>query len=157
MLPIGPTEKENSPYMPLSAFAGNPLLVSPDRLVEQGLLSRQDIDSLLRGERRGELSRSSTFELRWLRRAFEHFDKTSGGGRQSEFDAFALAESFWLEDFSLFSAIQKKEGTSDWTRWNQELRMRQPVAVIRAQKNLANEIRYHQFVQWQFSAQWKEA
>ena len=157
MLPIGPTEKENSPYMPLSAFAGNPLLVSPDRLVEQGLLSRQDIETPFSAGKGGvNYPEAARLKLRWLRRAFEHFDKTSGGGRQSEFDAFALAESFWLEDFSLFSAIQKKEGTSDWTRWNQELRMRQPVAVIRAQKNLANEIRYHQFVQWQFSAQWKE-
>ena len=56
----------------------------------------------------------------------------------------------------MFSAIQGKERTSDWTRWNEELRTRQPAAVIRAQKYFANDIRYHQFVQWQFSVQWKE-
>ena len=56
----------------------------------------------------------------------------------------------------MFSAIQGKEGTSDWTRWNKELRTRQPAGVIRALKYSANDIHYHQFVQWQFSVQWKE-
>ena len=56
----------------------------------------------------------------------------------------------------MFSAIQAKEGTADWTRWQPELRTRQPDAVIRAQKHFADDIRYHEFVQWQFSVQWKE-
>ena len=99
---------------------------------------------------------AARLKLQWLKKAFEHFEKNRHGGRQSELDAFARAESFWLEDFSLFSAIQEKEGTSDWTRWDQELRTRQPDAIIRAQKYFANDIRYHQFVQWQFSVQWKE-
>jgi 4-alpha-glucanotransferase len=99
---------------------------------------------------------AADLKLRWLKKAFEHFQTKTHRGRQSELDAFACAESFWLEDFSLFSAIQGKEGTSDWTRWNQDLRTRRPDAVIRAQKSLADDIRYHQFVQWQFSLQWKE-
>jgi 4-alpha-glucanotransferase len=94
-------------------------------------------------------------KMRWLKKAFENFEKKSHGGRQSEFDAFAHAESYWLEDFSLFSAVQVKEGTSDWTRWSHELRTRQPDAVARAQKYLAEDMRFHQFVQWQFSVQWK--
>jgi len=94
-------------------------------------------------------------KLRWLRKAFEHFEKNSRDGRQSEVDAFAQAESFWLEDFSLFSAIRESEGNSDWTRWNEGLRTRQSDAVIRAQKHFASDIRFHQFVQWQFSVQWK--
>jgi len=71
-------------------------------------------------------------------------------------DAFSRAESYWLGDFSLFSAIQAKEGIADWTRWQPELRTRQPDAVIRARKRLADDIRYHEFIQWQFSVQWQE-
>jgi 4-alpha-glucanotransferase len=157
MLPIGPAGGENSPYQSPSAFGGNPLLVSPDRLVEQGLLGRQDIElPISEVEGKVNFPAAASLKLRWLKRAFEHFKTNTHDGRQSELDAFACAESFWLEDFSLFSAIQGKEGTSDWTRWNQELRMRQPDALLRAQKCLADDIRYHQFVQWQFSVQWKE-
>ena len=157
MLPIGPAGAENSPYQSLSAFGGNPLLLSPDRLVEQGLLGRQDIERpVSEGEGKVNYPAAARLKRRWLRKAFERFEQNRHGSGQSELDAFARAESFWLEDFSLFLAIQGKEGTSDWTRWNQELRTRQPEAVIRAQKYLANDIRYHQFVQWQFSVHWKE-
>jgi 4-alpha-glucanotransferase len=157
MLPIGPAGEENSPYKSPSAFGGNPLLVSPDRLVEQGILGRQDIELPFSG-REGKVNypAAARFKLPLLKKAFEHFEKNSHDGRQSEFDAFAHAESFWLEDFSLFSAIQGSEGTSDWTRWNQELRTRQPEAIMRAQKRFASDIRFHQFVQWQFFLQWQE-
>ena len=157
ILPIGPTGEGNSPYQSLSAFGGNPLLVSPDRLVEQGLLDRQDIElPISGGEGKVNYPAAVRMKQRWLKKAFEHFEKNRHAGRQSELDAFVQAESFWLWDFSLFSAIQSKEGTSDWTRWNQELRTRQPDAIIRAQKYFACDIRYHEFVQWQFSLQWKE-
>ena len=157
MLPLGPAGEDNSPYQSLSAFGGSPLLVSPDRLVEQGLLDRQDIElPISGGEEKVDYPAAARLKSRWLRKAFEHFENNRHGGGQSELDAFARAESFWLEDFSLFSAIQGKEGTSNWTQWNQELRTRQPDALIRARKYLANDMRYHQFVQWQFSVQWKE-
>ena len=157
MLPIGPAGEDNSPYKSPSAFGGNPLLVSPDRLVEQGILGRQDIEPPISGsEGKVNYPAAARLKFRLLRKAFEHFEKHSHDGRQSEFAAFAQAESFWLEDFSLFSAIQGSEGTSDWTRWNQELRTRQPEAIIRAQKHFASDIRFHQFVQWQFFLQWQE-
>ncbi|MGB9513615.1 MAG: 4-alpha-glucanotransferase [Candidatus Acidiferrum sp.] len=157
MLPIGPAGDENSPYQSPSAFAGNPLLVSPDRLLEQGLLGPQDIEPPVSGgEGKVNYPAAARLKLQWLKKAFEHFKKNRHGDRQAELNAFVRAESFWLEDFSLFSAIQGKEGTSDWTRWNQELRTRKPDAIIRARKYFSNDIRYHQFVQWQFSVQWKE-
>ncbi len=156
MLPIGPTGGDNSPYQSPSAFAGNPLLLSPERLVEQGLLNPQEITQPI-----GEISESVNFSetARWkmvlLKKAYEHFGEQKHVGRQTEFDAFARAESYWLEDFSLFSAIQAKEGTADWTCWQPELRTRQPDALRRARKRLADDIRYHEFIQWQFSVQWK--
>jgi 4-alpha-glucanotransferase len=157
MLPIGPTGGDNSPYQSPSAFAGNPLLLSPERLVEQGLLSSQEICPPICG-----LAGSVNFPeaARWksvlLKKAYSHFGEQKHVGRQPELDAFSRAESYWLGDFSLFSAIQAKEGIADWTRWQPELRTRQPDAVIRARKRLADDIRYHEFIQWQFSVQWQE-
>jgi 4-alpha-glucanotransferase len=155
MLPIGPVEEYNSPYESPSAFGGNPLLLSPDRLMEQGLLERQDIALPISGsERNVNYPAAQDLKLRWLRKAFDHFENSKHGSRQSELEAFACAQSFWLQDFALFSAIGAKEGTSDWTRWAPELRTRQPDAVNRARKDLAHNLRYHEFVQWQFSVQW---
>ena len=157
MLPIGPTGGDNSPYQSPSAFAGNPLLLSPDRLMEQGLLSREEISPPISDE---VGSVNFTGAARWktalLKKAFEHFGEQKHVGRQSEFDTFSREESYWLEDFSLFSAIQESKNTADWTRWQLDLRTRQPDAVLRAQRRFADDIRYHEFVQWQFSVQWKE-
>ena len=95
MLPIGPAGEENSPYKSPSAFGGNPLLVSPDRLVEQGILGRQDIELPISGcEEKVNYPAAARLKLRLLKKAFEHFEKNSHDGRQSEFDAFAQAESF---------------------------------------------------------------
>jgi 4-alpha-glucanotransferase len=157
MLPIGPTGEDASPYQSLSAFAGNSLLISLDRLVEQGLLDRKDIALPVAGrEGRVDYPAATWLKARCLRMAFEHFDTDRHGGRQSEVDAFVRAESHWLEDYSLFLAIQASEGTSDWTQWKQELRTRRPDAIIRTQEHFAGDIRFHQFVQWQFSVQWRE-
>ena len=157
MLPIGPTCGDNSPYQSPSAFAGNPLLLSPDRLVEQGLLGLEEIGNPTFGTAgKVNFAEAARWKTALLKKAFEHFGEQKHVGKQSEFDAFSKAESYWLDDFSLFSAIQESEGTSDWTRWQLDLRTRQPDAVLRAQKRFANDIRYHEFVQWQFSVQWKE-
>ena len=157
MLPIGPTCEDNSPYQSPSAFAGNPLLLSLDRLAEQGLLNREEI-GLPASEKAGSVNfpEAARWKTALLKKAFEHFGEQKHIGRQSDLDAFLVDESYWLGDFSLFSAIRESEGTSDWTRWQPELRMRQPDAMTRAQKRFADDIRYHEFVQWQFSEQWKE-
>jgi len=157
MLPIGPTGGDNSPYQSPSAFAGNPLLLSPDRLVEQGLLNREEI-SLPASEKAGSVNfpEAARWKTALLKKAFQHFGEQKHVGRQSDFDTFLVEESYWLRDFSLFSAIQESEGTADWTRWQPDLRTRQPDAMTRAQKRFADDIRYHEFVQWQFSVQWKE-
>jgi len=157
MLPIGPTCEDNSPYQSPSAFAGNPLLLSLDRLAEQGLLNREEI-GLPASEKAGSVNfpEAARWKTALLKKAFEHFGEQKHVGRQSDLDAFLVDESYWLGDFSLFSAIRESEGTSDWTRWQPELRMRQPDAMTRAQKRFADDIRFHEFVQWQFSEQWKE-
>ena len=157
MLPIGPTGGDNSPYQSCSAFAGNPLLISPERLVALGFLKRQDI-LLLDSKDAGNVNypEAAHWKMPLLKKAFEHFTERKHADKLSEFDAFSKTESYWLQDFSLFSAIQEKEGSADWTRWQPELRTRQPEAMLRAQKRFADDIRFHEFVQWQFSVQWTE-
>jgi 4-alpha-glucanotransferase len=133
------------------------LLVSPDRLVEQGLLSQEEIGDPTSGNAaKVNFLEAGRWKTALLRRAYEHFAEQKHAGRQSEFDVFSNAESYWLEDFSLFSAIQGREVTADWTRWQPGLRARKPEAMLSAQKRFAADMRYHKFVQWQFSVQWQE-
>ena len=157
MLPIGPAGEGNCPYQSMSAFGGNPLLVSPDRLVSEGFLESSDIEHYI-SSNDGKVNYPAAEELktRLLRRAFENFENKPQGQSQIDFNAFKHMESYWLDDFSLFLAIQTKEGTSNWTRWSQELKTRQLDAIIAVQKDLGAEIRYHEFVQWQFAVQWNE-
>jgi 4-alpha-glucanotransferase len=100
MLPIGPTGGDNSPYQSPSAFAGNPLLLSPDRLVEQGLLNREEI-SLPASEKAGSVNfpEAARWKTALLKKAFEHFGEQKHVGRQSDFDTFLVEESYWLRDF----------------------------------------------------------
>ena len=157
MLPVGPAGEGNCPYQSMSAFGGDPLLVSPDRLVVQGFLESFDIEHYI-SSNDGKVNYPAAEELktRLLRRAFENFENKPQGQSQIDFNAFKHMESYWLDDFSLFLAIQTKEGTSNWTRWSQELKTRQLDAIIAVQKDLGAEIRYHEFVQWQFAVQWNE-
>ena len=157
MLPIGPTGQDNSPYQSISAFGGNPLLVSFDCLVKQGFLESSDIEFYIScNEGKVNYLAAQGFRPRLLRKAFENSEKNKSESGQSALGEFIRAEAYWLEDLSLFLAIQEKEGTSDWTKWEQGLRTRQPDAILHARENLAEDIRYHKFVQWQFSSQWKK-
>lgn len=157
MLPIGPIGDGNCPYQSMSAFGGNPLLISPDRLLAQGFLESSDIEHYMpSNDGKVNYLASKEFNSSLLRRAFENFENKRQAQQCVDFDAFKHLESYWLADFSLFLAIQNKEGTSDWTKWNQELKTRQLDAIIRVQKELEDEIRYHEFIQWQFAVQWNE-
>ena len=157
MLPIGPTGEESSPYQLASAFAGNPSLISPDKLVEQGLLQHHDLEIPV-AQIVGKVAYSATSYLKqkWLKQAFMRFEESKNNQRQDEFNVFIRTESFWLDDFALFLTLQEKEGVLNWTKWSQELRTRELSAIIQAQKDFASVIRYHQFVQWQFALQWQE-
>ena len=155
MLPVGATGDGDSPYQSPSAFGGNPLLLSPERLVEQGLLVSSEIESLATDELGSvDYSAATQLKTRLLRKAFQRFESQAPGAQHAELPAYIRAESFWLNDLALFLAIQEKEGPQ-WTQWTPKLRLRGPDEVIRARKDLAAAIRYHEFVQWQFAVQWK--
>ena len=120
-------------------------------MVSEGFLESSDIEHYMRSND-GKVNYLATeeFKSRLLRRAFENFENKPQAKCQIDFDSFKRLEAYWLDDFSLFLGIQDAQGTSNWTRWSQELKTRQLDAITRVQKDLAHEIRYHEFVQWQF-------
>ena len=156
ILPLGPTSSHNSPYSCLSAFAGNPLLISPQRLHEQGLLSASDLEAPEFPVERVDRERMGPWKEAVLRRSW---DRLRAGGHASlleEIDAFAQSplRACWLEDWTLFSALTARFAGRPWTSWPPGLRRREPGALSAARTALAPEIDYHRYLQFLFWRQW---
>jgi 4-alpha-glucanotransferase len=151
--PIGPTSTAhaNSPYQSFSAFAGNPLLVSLDRLVETGLLADEDLPDGEFDRHRVEFGRVSGAKRAALRTAFDRFDPDDS----EEFDAFRDREADWLDGYALFMALKDEFDGVLWTEWPAPVKTREPDALAEYRESLAAEVRYHEFVQYVFDRQWR--
>lgn len=150
MLPVGPAGPGNSPYASPSAFAGSPLLISLEKLAQDGLLSASDLRPV-RGlsRERVRYGAAARFKEARLRKALAAF--TPNGAFQAFVD-----ESHWLPDYALYMALKNAHGGAPWTSWPAALRSRDSEALQAARREHAAEIRYHEFVQYVFARQWAE-
>lgn len=155
MLPVEPVGLDNSPYQCTSAFAGNPLLISPDSLVTQGLLSKKRLAQERFPEDKVDFRAAREMKHRLLREAFKTLERKADPAQEKAFHEFVEEAAYWLDDFALFYAIAKKMGTRDWTTWDKALRVRKIQALVQAKKTFAGDIRFLQFQQWQFALQWE--
>ena len=156
--PIGPTigAAGESPYQSPSAFAGNPLLIDLNGLVEDGLLTRDDIEPVPElPTDRVDYAGVREYKQPLLRRAFERFE--AGDGEPSlaaaDLDAFREREP-WMTEYALFRAISAARPEDTWVEWPDPLRTREPGALDAAREEHAETVRYHEFVQWTFDRQW---
>ena len=152
VLPLGPTGYGESPYQSPSAFAGNPLMISPEKLREEGLLSYAD-EELYRPPREDRVFFDEVRENRTalLRRAFAQ----SGAALAEETRRFR-AEQDWVEDYALFAALKTRYGGQSWIQWpDRDIRTRRPEALRRAAAELKEEVDFHVFCQYLFRKQWK--
>jgi len=157
VLPLGPTSYGDSPYQCFSSFAGNPLLVSLERLREHGWLSAADL-----GEPPGLDPRSVDYGrvIAWKRplfeKAFEAFGSRASSQQREAFEAFSSSHAGWLADFSLFMALKQSHAGAAWSSWERGLAQREPDALARASRELARERQVAEFAQWLFYEQWAE-
>jgi 4-alpha-glucanotransferase len=157
VLPLGPTGYGDSPYQCYSAFAGNPLLISLERLRDAGLLSAAHLISFPRTDRSDavdfDVVRPAHFQL--LERAYASF--LSGGDAKlaAAFARFKTEEAKWLDDYTLYAAIKEDQGGIGWTDWKPELAKRQPASLAAAKARLATAIDRHAFIQFLFAIQWR--
>lgn len=154
VLPLNPTDPicGNSPYSSISAFAGNTLLISPDRLFEEDFVSRADLEPVPSfPEAFCDFSRAIHYKERVLERAYENF-KAHGIQRDS-FEQFCDDNSSWLEDFSHFVVVKKHFDGMIWTQWPVDLRDREPGALKSVFNQYAEHIRIVKFRQYLFFRQ----
>jgi 4-alpha-glucanotransferase len=157
ILPLGPTGYGDSPYQCFSAFAGNPYIISPESLIEVGLLTQDELysDPSFQDE---EVNYGPVipWKLEVLDQAFDHFNRSSPSHLKEEYVLFQQEQSSWLDDFALFMALKEYHGGSSWVNWQPELRDRQPEALQRAKENLQQSIQKQIFRQFIFFRQWAE-
>ena len=155
VMPLGPTGFGDSPYASPSAFAGNPLLVSLSWLGGDGLLDASDWGEVPQfPDDAVDFERVVPFRRSLLERAYNRFRRGAGSALRQPFAAFCEREQRWLDDFALYMALKEHHGGAAWTEWPEDVRLRRPDALERARQDLASEIRFHQFVQFQFRRQW---
>ncbi len=153
-LPLGPTGYGNSPYSCLSSFAGNPLLVSPDLLIEDGLLSPSDCEAGRRLPRSMvDFDAVIAFKHRLLDQAWCNFDSSARPQLRADFERFCSEQVHWLDDYALFRALKGRLQGADLRDWPEDLLRRSPSALARACHDLADKINESRFAQFLLSRQ----
>jgi len=153
ILPLGPTNIifGNSPYMSFSAFGGNPLLISPDLLVEEGLLEHAELPVGKTSEYLTDYRQAALEKQTILALAYKRFHANHHYGNQ--LDHFTKQHP-WLDDHALFLALKEKFKDLPWYEWPAEYRVRVPGTLSAASKLLADRINYYRFEQYIFFRQW---
>lgn len=154
VLPLGPTSYGDSPYQALGAFAGNPLLVSLDKLKAHGWLTDDDLDDAAFPDDRVEYGNVIPYHFDRLYRAFQNFMVKADAGVKAEFNAWCATNRDWLDDFALFMALKNAHGGRPWVEWEPALVRRDPATLAAANGAHADAIASIKFAQWQFFVQW---
>ncbi|QLE57237.1 4-alpha-glucanotransferase [Nostoc sp. TCL26-01] len=157
VLPLGPTGYGNSPYMSYSAIAGNHLLISPDKLLDEGLLTESDFANLPDFDtHKVDFDKVAPTKIQLLKKACENFKTKASSIQQKEFAGFCETKAYWLDDYALFMALKDSQDSASWHTWEPELAKREPEALEQVQRQLTEEIFYYKFIQYEFFRQWSD-
>ena len=153
VLPVGPTIFGDSPYQPLSGFAGNIYFIDLDKLADEGLLKKKEILGYNWGADESEIDYAALHQSRYkiLQKAFERFDTNA-----QEFQDFVKKQSGWLEQYALFMTLKTDNLDKNWSEWSNEYRDLQTVALENYQKKNYNKITFWEFCQYKFFEQWND-
>lgn len=152
VLPVGPTSFGDSPYQSFSAFAGNPYFIDLDILIEEGLLKPEDVNSVFWGSDPEYVEYDVIYNARFkiLRKAYEASDHKNS----QSYGKFLKENEEWLQDYAVFMAIKGAHDNREWLSWEEDIRFRKPDALAGYERELADEIEFHKFMQFKFYEQW---
>jgi len=155
ILPLGPTIIYDSPYQTLSAFAGNPNLISLDKLVEDGWLEPSDLadapDFPEHTVRYGEVI---PYHEQKLDLAYKRFKERADPSARQAFEAWCERNGAWLYDFALFATLKAQHGGAEWTKWSREAAQPSPARRVLLREQYRDQVESHMFRQWLFYTQW---
>ncbi|MDI6786678.1 MAG: 4-alpha-glucanotransferase [bacterium] len=155
ILPLGPTGYGNSPYACFSAFAGNPLLISFEELLHQGLLQHSDLTDIPDFPK-NEVDYKAVINFKYplLQKSFDYFKNNFSHEIKYEFNTFCEQNISWLDDYALFMSLKSAYKEKVWNKWDKEISQRQPEAIEKAAQKYADSILFYKYLQYQFFKQW---
>ncbi len=160
ILPLGPIDKKQSysPYSALSAFAGNPLFISPELLKNDRLLKYHDIASPPSHENSDtvDYAAATATKRKLLQAAFKHFEENTGHGLHAPFETFMEKEKHWLDDFATFMILKEENQDKAWNEWPDEYKLRKIESIQVFRELHAKRIREQKFYQYLFFKQWHD-
>ena len=160
ILPLGPTGYGDSPYQSFSTYAGNPYFIDLETLVSEGLLTEAESREYDSEEQEESIDYEKIYKTRFkvLKKAYERFrDRMAGWHHEREaYERFISENAFWLDDYSLYMAVKDKNDGVSWNEWDAPLKNREEEALSEARKELAEEISFYKFQQYEFDRQWKK-
>jgi 4-alpha-glucanotransferase len=155
VLPLGPTGYGNSPYMCYSAMAGNPLLISLERLQDAGLLSRDDLAAVPSFSADAvDYDAVIQYKLPLLNKACDAFKTRASQDDQQAFQTFCAEKAYWLDDYALFMALKDAFEGASWHTWTANVAKHQLDILHQWGRRLAAEVIYHKYLQFEFFRQW---
>lgn len=157
ILPLGHTGYGDSPYQCFSAFAGNPLLINLQKLVNEGLLESNELPAEANFNA-DEVDFGAVYQYKYplLRKAHARFKANNHRMRQIQYENFAKKSKFWLEDYAFFMALKNHFGGKAWSEWESGAKTRKPDVLSVLKDKLADDIAFYRFLQFLFFRQWQE-
>ncbi|MBQ3512962.1 MAG: 4-alpha-glucanotransferase [Lachnospiraceae bacterium] len=152
ILPLGPTSYGDSPYQSFSAYAGNPYFIDLGSLVAEGLLMKEECDSVDFGSDSRYVDYEKIYLGRFslLRKAYER----SNFLEQEDARRFLEENAFWLDDYALYMAVKNHFDSKSLAEWDDDIRLRQPEAVDRYFHELVDDVNFYKYLQYEFIKQW---
>ena len=156
IFPLGPTGYGDSPYQCFSSFAGNPYLIDFDLLIEQNLLAEEDLKGVDFGGNEEYIDYGAIYNQKYplLRKAYENFKANENKELKEKLETFKAENGSWLDDYSLYISLKNHFNGLPWNEWEDDIRTRKEAAINKYKAELANEIEYHNFIQFLFFTQW---
>ena len=155
VLPLGPLGYGNSPYSSTSAFAGNPLLISLERLAQHGWIDHGRVANLPEANGPVEYEKVFFSKMPLLAEAARNFSKNMQGEARARFERFCSENKDWLDDFVLFDALRAHHKLANWNEWPRDLAFREPAALDRVRQEMAEELVWRSALQFAFAEQWR--
>ena len=156
IFPLGPTGYGDSPYQSFSSFAGNPYLIDFDLLIEAHLLSEEDLKDIFFGDNEEYIDYGAIYNQKYplLRKAYENFKSSDNNEMKGSLENFKRENSSWLNDYSLYISLKNHFNGLPWNEWAQDIKNREDAAMHHYRSELADDIEYHNFIQFLFFKQW---
>ena len=156
IFPLGPTGYGDSPYQSFSSFAGNPYLIDFDLLIEAHLLSEEDLRDVFFGDNEEYIDYGAIYNQKYplLRKAYENFKSSDNHEMKENLEHFKRENASWLNDYSLYISLKNHFNGLPWNEWAHDIKNREHGAMEHYRNELADDIEYHNFIQFLFFKQW---